>query len=256
MFNTLASLTRRGNTLFRILAEPGLYGHLRSGAIPMTYLELKQPWLLNLGLRTVLDIGANAGAFARTALALFTQARVHAFEPLLSMHVALDAIGAAHPRFSVHKVGLGESDGELTFYQTPQDVSSSFLEPTAVYDQLTGTKTTTTALNVPVRRLDDIAQTANFETPMLIKLDVQGFEDRVIRGGARTFQRAHAVLMETSAIPQYADALSFRQMIDVMDDLGFDYAGVIERVVTSKSGRIVSEDMLFSNRTLLPHTAL
>ncbi len=49
---------------------------------------------------------------------------------------------------------------------------------------------------------------------------------------------------------QCGSALTYRQTFDMRDSLGFDYAGVIERVATSHRGRVVSEDTLFVNRAL------
>jgi FkbM family methyltransferase len=251
MLKTLVRVTQRANTLFRMLSEPGVFELYKSGGIPLTYFELNQPWLRELEVKTVLDIGANAGAFALTALKLYPQAHVHAFEPLPECVAALEKLHAQHPRLHIHAVGVGDQNGVVEFFRTPQNVSSSFLKPSTTYDQLTGVATALTSLPIQIRTLDAIAAEIGFAEPMLVKIDVQGFEDRVLRGGAMTLRRAHAMLVETSSVPQYHGALTYKDIICALDDLGFEYAGVAERVVTSKRGRIVSEDTLFVNRSLV-----
>ena len=43
---------------------------------------------------------------------------------------------------------------------------------------------------IEVRRLDDLADEMSLEPPIVIKVDVQGFEGRVIAGGKETFSGA------------------------------------------------------------------
>ncbi len=251
MFNKIADVSRRANTFARILAEPGLYRLWKDGGIPLTYLELKQPWIKALNIKTVLDVGANAGAFATTVHALFPDATVHAFEPLPDVYAALKQRASSLSRLRVHNLGLGEQDGELVFHRTQQDVSSSFLQPGATFERLSGITSETDDIRVAVRALDSVAAEQKFEGPLFVKLDVQGYEDRVIRGGGETLKRTALLLAETSAVPQYGGAATFAQLVAMLDAMNFDYGGTIERVVTHPTGRIVSEDALFVNRALV-----
>jgi FkbM family methyltransferase len=250
MFKALARVTRRANTFFRILADPGARRVYQCDGTVMLYFELNVDWIKQLGIRTVLDIGSNMGAFISTVTVILPDAHVHAFEPQPEITAALKRRFAIARNVTIHELGLGDTDSTLTFYKTAEHVSSSFLPPNTVFDSLTQAPGQVQTMQVPVVRLDSVAQELDIQLPMLIKIDVQGFEDRVIRGGAATFQAASVVIMELSPVPQYAGALSYRQTIDLMDDLGFDYAGSIERVVTSVHGRIISEDGLFVNRAV------
>jgi FkbM family methyltransferase len=49
-----------------------------------------------------------------------------------------------------------------------------------------------------VRRLSDVARELNLRHPLLLKPDVQGFEDKVIIGGEDVVARAKIVIIEVS----------------------------------------------------------
>jgi FkbM family methyltransferase len=246
---TLISLTRRLNTMAQMLQKPHLFRLMREGGSPRQYLALDQPWLHALGIRTILDIGANRGDFTRTISALLPSARIIGFEPLPGMRQSLEALAAANPRFTPVFCGLGEANDELTFNELALDASSSFLKPNAVLTHAeAAVAAVRTTIPVPVRRLDDLAPDLQLEDPLLIKLDVQGFEDRVIRGGHATFHRACALLIETSIVPLYESAPDFDSVYAQLRALGFAYAGTLERLVTLPDGSIASEDTLFVRR--------
>lgn len=242
----LISLARSLLTVLQMLQKPHLFQLLREGGSPRLYMTLDQPWLHTLGIRTVLDIGANRGDFARTIAALLPTARIIGFEPLPSLRAPLEALAAAMPRFQPYFCGLSNSNTELDFNELALNASSSFLKPNEVFTNAEAeVAAVRRTIQVPVRRLDDLADEIKLEDPIMIKLDVQGFEDRVIRGGDATFRRARVLLVETSIIPQYECAPDFNSLYEQLRALGFSYAGTLERLVTLPDGTIASEDTLF-----------
>ena len=244
----LVEWTRRLNTAARMLEQPRLFRLLRAGGSPRLFLDLDLPWIKALGIQTILDIGANRGGFALTMRALFPAARIIAFEPLPELLPNLHAMAAADPLLTIAACGLGESNGTLTFNRLANDAASSFLAPNAVLKSSEPAITASSQLSVPVRRLDDVMAETAHQQPVFVKLDVQGFEDRVIAGGEHTLRRAPIVLIETSTIPLYDGAPDFARIAEQLAALGFIYGGTLERLVTLPNGRIASEDTIFVKR--------
>ena len=60
---------------------------------------------------------------------------------------------------------------------------------------------------------------------ILIKIDVQGSEDKVIRGGQKTLRRAKAVIVETSFTELYDGQPLFHDIYEGLRSLGFSYSG-------------------------------
>lgn len=74
-------------------------------------------------VRTVVDIGANAGISAMYFAGCFPAAQVHAFEPEPGNVELLRANAAECPRVKVQPFALGDQDGELTLYHSDDAVN-------------------------------------------------------------------------------------------------------------------------------------
>ena len=80
---------------------------------------------------------------------------------------------------------------------------------------------------------------------ILIKMDVQGFEDRVISGGIATFRKAKAVITEVNFANLYEEQLSFDVLYRMLKDLGFNYRGSIYTKFHPNSGSSLFSDAIF-----------
>ena len=100
---------------------------------------------------------------------------------------------------------------------------------------------------IQVKRLDDVADQLNIIGPLIVKIDVQGFEDRVIRGGELTLQKAHAIIVELSSYSLYEGQPSFADVHIQLDRLGFVFRGTVDQMLSPKDGRILQFDGLFEN---------
>ncbi|UPG91111.1 FkbM family methyltransferase [Luteibacter aegosomaticola] len=135
---------------------------------------------------TVLDIGANIGC---TALAFSGMADiVHAFEPSPSTFELLATNTSVVGNVQRHNYGLGDAAGafELTF--APTNRSGGFVS------NQTQASAGHTVEKIEIRTLDDVAPSLVGSNIDFIKIDVEGFEGSVIRGGERTLAAARPVV--------------------------------------------------------------
>lgn len=120
------------------------------------------------------DVGANVGAF--TVLAgRVVGARTVAFEPSPEIYddlVANVRLNAIDERVELHNVGLGAADGTVSFV-------SGIGARSHVLSDRDGDEGT--VREVPIRRLDAVELAEGRD--LLIKVDVEGYETEVIRGG-------------------------------------------------------------------------
>jgi light-regulated signal transduction histidine kinase (bacteriophytochrome) len=105
------------------------------------------------------------------------------------------------------------------------------------------------ALQVPVEQLDSVAQRLQLTDPLLVKIDVQGYEDRVLRGGEKTIRRARLVIVETSFVTLYEDQPLFPDIFETLRAWGFDYASSISQLHHPHTGQVMQEDSLFMKPT-------
>ncbi len=168
--------------------------------------------LASMATGTVLDIGANIGL--TTLLHSRLANTVHAFEPSPSTFAFLkeNVDRAGIPNAILHNVGLGEQPGnfELTF--APQNRSGAF-----VSDQ-TQASTGHTIEQIQIDTLDRRVDVHSIGKVDMIKIDVEGFELHVLRGGRNTLARDRpAVVLEMNhwclnafqrtSIPDFIDTL-------------------------------------------------
>ena len=140
----------------------------------------------------VLDVGANTGLFTLLAAAANPTIQVCAFEPLPKVFSLLEAnIGLnpeLAPRIAVQRIGLSRESGQVTFYETINDVgliaTSSSIEfrhasEIGQYREQT----------IETSSLDEWSERLGPAPVQFIKMDVEGHEHAVIEGGRRFLAR-------------------------------------------------------------------
>ena len=127
--------------------------------------------------RTMIDIGANIGIFARPSAELFE--RVICFEPVFKNFEVLQKNLENYDNVELHNLGLGDKDQIVTFeLQTLKCGHTKQVEefvPNPEFEKHTGELTT-------LDRFD-------FQSVDWIKIDVEGFENAVLEGSRDTIQR-------------------------------------------------------------------
>ncbi len=187
-----------------------------------------------LGLRTypirsILDIGANIGRFAETIRAEFPDAHLYCFEPLPEPFEHLSAW--AHKQggsVATFNVALGDASAEIEmFHHVNHSGSSSILRASDTLKRLYKGNLRQVPVTVKQVTLDSIIEQLDkpLRPEIMIKIDVQGYEDRVIRGAEATLQQARACLLEANVEVFYEGQARFEQLIVQLHDLGLPYAG-------------------------------
>jgi FkbM family methyltransferase len=191
--------------------------------------------IADLSPKRILDIGANVGGFYYEAKSLWPEAQFVLVEGNPDCAEALEATGQEY-----HIVMLSDQRRQVDFYRligNPTATGNSYyLELTEYYSE--GMYTVTQEQALPLRDL--LVAESNFD---FIKVDVQGAELDIIKGGLEIFKKAKHVLMEVSLKPYNLNAPTYENVINFMQGIGF----VLNRQVGDifYRGEIVQQDMLF-----------
>ena len=178
-----------------------------------------------LDINCVLDVGANEGQFAATLWDLGFTGWIASFEPVPETFRLLKRAAAAHSQWRVFPFALGAENVNLPIHVSDISVYNSFR--TTRQDGLDRFPDMRTKRIEPVemRRLDDTLDEclAGIAEPRIyLKLDTQGFDLEVIRGGERTLERVLALQTEVSFKAIYDDMPDFIQSIRTLQQRGFD----------------------------------
>jgi FkbM family methyltransferase len=231
-----------------LIAHPRLIGPRMRGALVSTIVALDQPWLRELDPKTILDIGANTGQFAVAINAIFPDTRILSFEPLPDCFEQLKRNMAKAKNFAAFNYGLGDKAGELPFERNAFSMSSSFLKMTRTHVDAFPFTSRSSTVQVQVERLDEVAPSLNIVEPFLAKIDVQGYEDRVLHGGQQTLRRAAAMLVEMSFEELYEHQPLFDSVCQQVQELGFTYQGNLEQMNCPKTGRVLQVNGIFMRK--------
>lgn len=202
-------------------------------------------WLQDWEIRTVLDVGANIGQFSAMIHEALPQARVYSFEPLADCCKQLKKTMAGVSGFQAFDFALGDTTGRMQIHRSDAPESSSLLPMGQLHKKAFPHTAQTRLETIEIRRLDDVAGDLQIDENLLIKVDVQGTEDKVIAGGERTFARAAALIMETTFVPLYQGQVMFDAIYDRFRRMGFTYMGTEHIVRDPQTGRVLQCDSLF-----------
>ncbi len=162
----------------------------------------------------VLDIGANRGQSIDSFRVMWPDVRIISFEPNARLAARLQAEFAGDPHVRIEAVGLSDRAGLMMLYlpryrrlvfdglaSLDRDEAMNWLNA----DRISGYDPALLQcleMLVEVRTLDSFGL-----APSVIKLDIQGAEEVVLRGGMHTIERTHPAILLEGATPAIADLL-------------------------------------------------
>lgn len=211
-------------------------------------LKRRQQWLKAANIRTVIDVGAHTGEFASAARALLPDAQIYSFEPLPDCCESLTKKFNGDRKFAAFCVGLGVQAGETTFWRSNFSESSSVLVMSDLHKNAFPWTAGNHRMKVRIATLDEHQDRMQLVPQVLLKVDVQGYEHKVLEGGSRVLRSVDYVLVETSCADLYEGQASFSDVCSFLVSHGFMYAGSWDQLVSPLDGAVLQEDSLFVRR--------
>jgi len=238
----VSRLMGRVRKAVRLLSDPVFLSGLRLGVGAAIEHEAA---LRPLDLRSLVDVGANKGQFSLLVRSVAPSARIHAFEPLPRPGSLYLRLFSNDPQVTLYPVALGESAGTAIIHISGREDSSSLLPISATQDNLFPGTAEAGQAEIRVERGDDVLAGIDLPHPLMVKLDVQGFELSALRGLTQTLARADYVYAEISFLALYEGQPLADEIIDWLRSNGFRLAGIYN-LTLSPEGASVQADALFT----------
>ncbi len=242
---SISRFAQRLRTATYFLEKPKLFSTYLRGGIFSLSQAIDNPWFHKFQFATIIDVGANTGQFATTISPIFPQANIYAFEPLPSCFEQLKAKMSGVANFVCINIGLGDQSGEIEFESNEFSPASSFLKLNHLHKEETSGMCQTQTIKVKVERLDDIVGNLKINYPLLVKIDTQGYEEKVLNGGEETIKSATALIIETSFVEIYEGQPLFDDIYKRLTSWGFTYEGSLEQMSSKTCGQLLQSDSLF-----------
>lgn len=195
--------------------------------------------------RTMLDVGAHIGTFSLGFLQAFPDCVPTMVEPNPFCEEAL-----AKLPFERHMAAASDENGQAELFLTKEWLQSTgtslYRENTDFFrDEVTIKRT------VPKARLDDLLPGRRFD---FVKIDTQGSELDVLRGGETVLRGADYILIEISLVNYNAGAAPAEAVFAQLAAMGFEPVDVTDfhRLRGVQEGGLLQIDLLFRRRTARP----
>ena len=175
----------------------------------------------------VIDVGANKGEYIKRFLRAFPKAQIYAFEPLKEEFSRLQKL-FKNKNMHLYNLALGNKIAKMRFYQHLDDTGMSSFHQTTLYAHNSWKKMPLRqkTIQVNVSTLDQIFQgMIEPGQKILVKVDAQGYEKKIIEGGKQTLRQATACVFEICFAKLYVNQPSFDDIYQAMHKLGYEYVG-------------------------------
>jgi FkbM family methyltransferase len=139
----------------------------------------------------VFDIGANIGVFTCFAANLVKKGKVFAFEPVSMVFDILRKNAESYRNIEIFQLGLGSREETKEILIRTWNPGYSTIEDSAVQRPK---ESFDIKENIEISKLDNIVNKLNLEKINFIKIDVEGYEVEVLRGGIETIKKFRPTL--------------------------------------------------------------
>lgn len=192
----------------------------------------------------ILDIGANVGGWYNEAKSVFPEAYILSIE---ANEECEEVLKLTNPNY---KIAFLAKDNEIYKFYKNKDVYGS--TGNSIYKELSEhyTEENTYFDEKQGIMLDDgLNGLGIFSYFDLIKMDVQGAELDIIRGGINLCKGAKGILLEV-ALKEYNQGSPLHdEIVDYMKSIGFKKAEILDNL--PYNGEIYHQDILFINENII-----
>ena len=151
---------------------------------------------------TFWDIGANVGWFSLFAFSIVgSSGHIISFEPAPEVFRLLAQNTAGLPNVTIVQCGVGNADETGCFAAQGTSSASSFLKEITQINAHYLSDTPIESISVPIKRIDTLVREVG-SVPNVIKIDVEGYELKVLQGAVELLSSRNPTLIIEIHPPQ------------------------------------------------------
>ena len=217
------------------------YLHIDKAIALARYLKLNSGNL-------IVDVGAADGRISEKFIEAFPDATVYAFEAIAAMFAELQERLAGNKSIIAVHTGLGSEPKELPIHLSQRITSSSFFD---IEKNISNQFFSENLKDIGVESVN--ISTLDQEIPRdrhinILKMDVQGFELEVLRGGQNTLRRTAIVVVEMQNHDLYVGAPKYSDLDEFLRGGNFELYDVIPSIRQDK--KLYEWDSIYVNKNV------
>ena len=197
---------------------------------------------------SIIDVGGADGTVSIMLSKAFPNAKIYTFEPIQASFQQLSQNTSAYPNIQVNNLALGNKAQMLQMQIAERVTSSSLFNiNNQIEDEYLSTNIKKkNEEEIEVQRLDDIFTDGQIFN--LIKLDVQGYELEVLKGGVQILKRTKVVLIEMQNHEIYSEAPKYYDLDNFLRMQGFELYDIVPSIRREK--KLYEWDGIYINQTI------
>lgn len=212
-----------------------------------SYKNVKNIKNIGLSPNLIIDVGANIGQFAYMSRYYFPEAKIICFEPSNKNYSILEQNLKGYYNIELNKIGLGDKNGIFEFYNYNFDQISSFIKINESNKNPNYANSSYKLEKIEIKTLDDFLREETEYTTILLKLDVQGYEEKVLLGSKKSLKKIKYILLEIAFEQLYENQKIFHEMYELLVELGYSILAPVG-FNRGKNNKIIEADFLFEKK--------
>jgi len=213
---------------------------------PEQFHQSRMNLLRNAGITLFVDGGANSGEYAGHIRHSGYAGKIVSFEPLSFEFARLSGLASRDPGWECRHLALGEEDRIVHIHLAGNSYSSSLLPmldrhlASAPDSRYTGIEA------VNMKRLDNAcSEFLSGNEKIYLKLDVQGYEMRVLSGAQEILRSTLAIEIELALVELYAGQTLCSEMMNYLHQHGFHLLSYEDNFVDPVTGEVLEINGIF-----------
>jgi FkbM family methyltransferase len=202
---------------------------------------------------TIFDVGAHIGQTTGEFRRRFPNAQIFSFEPFPESFERLQANSKTDQGIHVFNYGLADQTGTFPFQSNLSSATNSLLTTDNMGFKTwgEGLLETNQVVQADFKTIDLVLKDLNIRKINILKLDVQGAEYRVVKGGAEALRDGVVdyIFSEIITQPTYIGQKRLDEALSVFYNAGFDLHNIFELSSTS-DGVLRQFDAIFTRQKL------
>jgi len=205
----------------------------------------------DLNVKWIMDVGANVGDVAEAALKSYPNSKILCFEPVGQTHDQLTKrMSQFGERSTIYKVALSDNEATADINITTQHGANSLSPQAKFHQDFNPHVREVSKEKINLVRLDDFAVQFPTQKIDIMKIDVEGHELNVLKGGTHFIaNNVDVIIIEISLMRD--ESLQNQAVFEIfsfLHNLGFCLLNVMDlHHVEGKAMQLVQMDCVFRN---------
>jgi FkbM family methyltransferase len=194
----------------------------------------------------VVDVGGGTATTAKIFSEYFPKNKIYVFEPIKASFGAIKSESNGHDNWVLVNKAIGSSIGSAVIHIANRITSSSLLDLNFEKDGsfLSDSLQEKSQETIEITTLDLFLP--NEATIEVLKIDVQGFEMEVLKGGASTLTRTKVIVLEVSNHDGYKGAPLYYDLDTFLRNAGFELYDLLPSLRSKK--KLQEWDSIYVNK--------